>query len=217
MRHIDTVVIHCTATRPEWWADRSAEEKVREVRDWHLKRGFNDVGYHWLIDRDGTVVAGRPEEKTGAHVKGHNTGSIGVSLFGGHGSASTDQFSDHYTQEQADALTLLLAELQQRYPSINKIAGHNDFTNGKSCPGFKVDPWLRNKPAPKPRKSISQSKTIQASQVTKIASVATPMVGVLGGLEWPQLLIMGVLAVVILVATGIIDMERIKKWNAGDR
>ena len=114
MRHIDTVVIHCTATRPEWWADRSAEEKVREVRDWHLKRGFNNVGYHWLIDRDGTVVAGRPEEKTGAHVKGHNTGSIGVSLFGGHGSASTDQFSDHYTQEQADALTFLLAQLQQR-------------------------------------------------------------------------------------------------------
>ena len=217
MRDINEVIIHCTATRPNWWEGRSAEEKVREVRQWHLDRGWSDVGYHYLIDRDGSVVPGRPVEKIGAHVKGHNKGTIGVALFGGHGSASTDQFSDHFTQEQADALTHLLAELQQKFPSINKISGHNDYTNAKSCPGFKVDPWLRNKPAPKPRTSLTQSKTIQASQVTKIASAATPLVGVFGGLEWPQLLILTGLAVVVLVATGIIDLERIKKWKAGDR
>jgi len=43
------------------------------------------------------------------------------------------------------------------------------------------------------------------------------VVGALGGLEWPNLLILGVLGVIILTATGIIDLERIKKWKAGDR
>lgn len=217
MREINEIIIHCTATRPDWNSTQSAHEKVQEVRNWHLSRSWSDVGYHYLIDRDGTVVEGRPVEKTGAHVKGHNTGTIGVALFGGHGSAATDQFSDHYTQEQAGALNHLLVELQQRFPSINKVSGHNDYTNAKACPGFKVKPWMQNKPAPAPRTSLAQSKTIQASQVTKIATAATPLVGVIGGLEWPQLLIMGILALIVLVATGIIDMERIKKWKAGDR
>lgn len=217
MREINEIIIHCTATRPDWNATQSTHEKVQEVRNWHLSKGWSDVGYHYLVDRDGTVVEGRPVEKTGAHVKGHNTGTIGVALFGGHGSAATDQFSDHYTQEQADALNHLLVELQQRFPSINKVSGHNDYTNAKACPGFKVKPWMQNKPEPAPRTSLAQSKTIQASQVTKIATAATPLVGVIGGLEWPQLLIMGVLVLVVLVATGIIDMERIKKWKAGDR
>jgi hypothetical protein len=30
-------------------------------------------------------------------------------------------------------------------------------------------------------------------------------------------LILSILSVVVLVATGIIDLERIKKWKAGDR
>jgi hypothetical protein len=43
------------------------------------------------------------------------------------------------------------------------------------------------------------------------------VVGALAGLEWQSILILGALAVIILTATGVIDLERIKKWNAGDR
>ena len=217
MRDLNEIIIHCTATRPKWWEGKSAEEKVREVRHWHVAgNGWSDIGYHWLIDRDGTVVAGRPEDKAGAHTRGHNSNSIGIALFGGHGSTKDDRFEDHFTPAQAKSLRRLLADIHGRHPTITKVSGHHEYAN-KACPGFQVKPWLEEKPAPEPRTSIAQSKTIQASQVTKIASAATPVVGAVAGLEWPNLLILGVLAVVILTATGVIDLERIKKWKAGDR
>ena len=60
MRKIDTIIVHCTATRAEWWESRSAEDKMAECKSWHLDRGWSDIGYHYLIDRDGTVTEGRP-------------------------------------------------------------------------------------------------------------------------------------------------------------
>lgn len=145
MRPINEIIVHCTATRPEWWAGRSTLDKVAEVRRWHVQdRGWSDLGYHFLIDRDGTVSAGRPVERIGAHVKAHNTGTIGVSLFGGHGSAETDSFADNFTQEQDAALRKLLSDLGDRY-GITTISGHNDYA-AKACPGFNVAEWLRDEP-----------------------------------------------------------------------
>jgi hypothetical protein len=67
-------------------AGKPTSEKVAEVRRWHVQdRGWKDIGYHFLIDRDGTVAKGRPVEQVGAHTMDHNVGSIGISLFGGHG------------------------------------------------------------------------------------------------------------------------------------
>ena len=219
MRMINEIFVHCTATRPEWWADRRPSEKVAEVRRWHTQdRGWSDIGYHYLIDRDGTVVEGRPIEKAGAHVKNHNSHSVGISLFGGHGGDQDDSFEEHFTPEQDRALRKLLAQLQMEYPSIKSIRGHN-AVSAKMCPCFQVQPWLRGaETAKRPeRKKIAQSKTIQASSVAKMASVATPLVGVVGGLPWQNLAIMGVLAVVAMVALGVIDLERLSKWNKGDR
>lgn len=142
MRPINEIIIHCTATRPEWWAGKSPAEKVAEVRRWHTRdRGWSDIGYHYLIDRDGTVMSGRPVTRIGAHVQGHNTGTIGVSLFGGHGSAETDDFSDNFTPAQEAALRRLLDELQARFPAVRKISGHNEYA-AKACPGFSVPLWL---------------------------------------------------------------------------
>ena len=67
MRKLDTIIIHCTATRSGWMEDSPTTEKVNEVRRWHLDRGWSDVGYHYLIDRDGTIASGRPVERSGAH------------------------------------------------------------------------------------------------------------------------------------------------------
>ena len=217
MREINEIIVHCTATRADWWLSRSTAQKVNEVRKWHVEgNGWSDIGYHYLIDRDGTVVEGRPVATAGAHTRGHNSNSIGISLFGGHGSTKMDAFSDNFTAEQGAALHDLIVRLKTEYPAITKVSGHNEYAN-KACPGFQVSAWLNDRPAPAQRTSITQSRTIQASQLTKIAGIATPVVGALGGLEWPNLLILGVLGVIILTATGIIDLERIKKWKAGDR
>ncbi|MFE3838592.1 N-acetylmuramoyl-L-alanine amidase [Pseudogemmobacter sonorensis] len=147
MRAITGVIVHCTATRPDWWAGRTSAAKVAEVRRWHVTgNGWRDIGYHYLIDRDGTVVPGRPLEQTGAHVAGHNTGTIGISLFGGHGSAASDAFADHFTPEQDRALRKLIADLQGRFGAV-PVTGHNQYAN-KACPGFSVPKWLAEAPRP---------------------------------------------------------------------
>ena len=218
MRRLESIFIHCTATRPEWWADRRSSEKAAECKRWHLDRNFSDVGYHYFVDRDGTVTEGRAIEKTGAHARGHNTGSVGIALWGGHGGDQDDKFEDHFTPEQDRALRKLISSLRMEYPSITKVRGHNEVS-AKMCPCFEVSQWLNGVEKIKrpERQKISQTKTIQASSVAKMASVATPLVGVVGGLPWQNLAIMGVLAVVAMVALGVIDLERLGKWNKGDR
>lgn len=146
MRPINEIIVHCTATRPEWWATRTLAQKIAEVRLWHTRdRGWKDIGYHYLIDRDGKIGTGRPVEQVGAHVAGRNTGTIGVSLFGGHGSATTDRFEDNFTPEQDAALRQLLTDLCERFPTITKISGHNQYA-AKACPGFDVTEWLKGGP-----------------------------------------------------------------------
>lgn len=223
MRRIDTIIVHCTATRPEWWEGKSAEEKREECKRWHTDpapkgRGWSDIGYHYLIDRDGTVLEGRPIERTGAHARGHNTGSVGISLWGGHGGSQDDPFSENFTPEQDRALRRLIAQLRMEYPAINTIMGHNEVSS-KMCPCFQVTEWLNSaETGPKPeRKKISQSKTIRASSVAKITTAAPALIASVGGLEWQKLLIIGAFALVGLVALGIVDLERLKKWNKGDR
>lgn len=140
MRQIKSAIIHCTATRPDFMPGSSTAARVAEIRRWHLDRGFSDIGYHFLIDRDGTVYPGRHIERDGAHVRGHNRGTIGISLFGGHGSSETDKFSENFTPEQEAALRKLLKELRGKYGPV-PVTGHN-FYAAKACPGFNVPSWL---------------------------------------------------------------------------
>lgn len=214
MRNINEIVVHCTATQPNWWENRSTEEKVREIRQWHLDRGFNDIGYHWLIDRDGTVVQGRTEDKVGAHTKGHNANSIGISLFGGHGSSSDDKFDENYTPEQEFALRQLIAEIKQRY-TIQKVSGHNEYA-AKACPGFRVSEFMSGKAAPEPRTSITQSKTMQASavQVASGAGAAITSLSMLDGTA--QYIVLAFAGLAGLMAVWVMR-ERLQKWAAGIR
>jgi hypothetical protein len=105
------------------------------------------------------------------------------------------------------------------YPSITKVRGHNEVSV-KQCPCFRVTSWMNGtetekKPA---RKRISQTKTVRSSTVAKLATLASPAtIATVGGLEWQKLLIMGVFALVAMMALGIIDLERLKKWELGDR
>lgn len=58
-------------------------------RPWHQGNGWRDIGYHWIIDRDGTLAPGRTDTEMGAHVAGRTSGTPGICLPGGHGSPET--------------------------------------------------------------------------------------------------------------------------------
>jgi len=137
------IVVHCAATRPSWMHNRPLADKVAEIRRWHVEdRGWRDIGYHWVIDRDGAVAPGRAETEIGAHVAGHNAGTIAISLIGGHGASADDRFADHFTPAQDAALRRLIAEIEGRAGGALQISGHNEYAP-KACPGFHVARWYR--------------------------------------------------------------------------
>jgi len=145
MRHIDEIVIHCTATNPSWYEDRPVAEVVKEITRWHTDpkpkgRGWSDCGYHYIVHRDGSVGTGRPVWRSGAHVAGHNESTIGVSLVGGRGGCSDDKFLDNFTEAQEKALRELVEDLKKEHKTITKVTGHNDYAS-KACPCFDVDEW----------------------------------------------------------------------------
>ena len=126
-RRIDKIIVHCSAT-PE-----GKDYSVDTIRKWHLQRGFSDIGYHYIIYRDGSIHTGRDESVIGAHCKGHNSNSIGVCYIGGV-AADGKTPKDTRTSEQKQSLLKLLKELKAKYPKAS-IHGHRDFAN-KACPSF---------------------------------------------------------------------------------
>ncbi len=143
MRKINRIVIHCSAT------EEGKSVSVDEIRRWHKARGFQDIGYHYVINIDGGVHFGRPIEQAGAHAQGYNANSIGICYVGGL-SLKILKPMDTRTDDQRKTLSILIARLQEKYP-IAYINGHRDLSvdlNGdgvitpgewmKSCPCFNV-------------------------------------------------------------------------------
>ena len=146
-RKFSKVIIHTTATRPNWMDDARTSAKVKEIKRWHVSdNGFSDIGYHFLIDRDGTVAKGRTLDRIGAHTLGQNTGSIAIALIGGHGGTAKDIFADNYTPEQEISLKKLLEKIQNEHGKY-EVYGHNEFA-AKACPCFSVKDWLKSFTAP---------------------------------------------------------------------
>ena len=138
MRKINKVIIHCSAT-PE-----GRDYTVADIDRWHRERGFNEIGYHYVVYRDGSVHAGRDVAKIGAHCKGQNADSIGICYIGGLDAGG--KAKDTRTEAQKRALRVLVAKLVKEYP-IKEILGHRDTspdTNGNG----KVDSWERIKECP---------------------------------------------------------------------
>lgn len=147
MRQINELFIHCSATQPKWMAANSCQQKVEEIRRWHKDKGWSDIGYHLIVDRQGDVCVGRPIERVGAHAKGHNKNSIGICLVGGFGGDANDKFEDHYTDLQRKALDKLLKDLTEEFKGA-KIRGHNEVSS-KACPSFQVKEYLNGQPEAK--------------------------------------------------------------------
>ena len=125
-RSINMIIVHCTATI------EGKEYSVAEVRKWHIKRGFSDIGYHYLVGLDGRVHEGRNVNISGAHTAGYNAHSIGVCYVGG--LDKDGKAKDTRTPAQKAALKRLLTDLKKMYPHAS-IHGHREFAN-KACPCF---------------------------------------------------------------------------------
>lgn len=128
MREIKMIIVHCSAT-PE-----GRHHSVEDIDRWHRQRGFNSIGYHYVIYLDGSVHNGRPLERIGAHTSGHNVASIGVCYIGGVDAKGNPK--DTRTPAQRQALRQLIHELKAQYPGVT-IHGHREFAR-KACPCFDV-------------------------------------------------------------------------------
>ena len=122
MRQINKIVIHCSDS------DNKKHDDIEVIRDWHVNdNGWNDVGYHYFIKSNGDIQLGRKEETPGAHVRGHNSDSIGVCLHG----------KNKFTENQFKALYRLTYNLMYEHRlSLTDIYGHYEFDSRKTCPNF---------------------------------------------------------------------------------
>lgn len=127
MRTIEEIIVHSTAT------PKGMNATAKDIDRWHKQRGYDCIGYHFVIWRNGVIEKGRNIDQVGAHCKGHNTGTIGVAYIGGLNESR--QSSDTRTRAQKDALKALIKELLHTYPTIRKISGHRDYCN-TACPSF---------------------------------------------------------------------------------
>ena len=127
MRKIEDIIVHCSATR------EGADFHATDIDRWHKQRGFNKIGYHYVVDLDGSIEGGRAESEIGAHCQGRNSRSIGVCYIGGL-SADGKTAKDTRTDAQKKALEQLLRHLVRKYPQAT-IHGHRDYAQ-KACPSF---------------------------------------------------------------------------------
>jgi N-acetylmuramoyl-L-alanine amidase len=126
---ITHLVIHCSDTGD------NVNIGAEEIHKMHLNFGWDGIGYHKVICRDGSVQNGRPEYWKGAHVKGLNNHSLGVCLIG----------SKNFTVMQFNSLEKTLLDWKKKYfPVI--ILGHRDAVQThKTCPNFDVLKWCNER------------------------------------------------------------------------
>lgn len=137
MRQIESIVVHCSAT------SGGKPFRAVDIDKWHRQKGWDGIGYHYVIPLDGSIEPGRELEKAGAHVEGHNAKTIGICLIGGIGGDGKP--ANTFNDRQMDALELVLRGLRGRWPAAN-ILGHRDFPKvAKACPSFDVREWCASR------------------------------------------------------------------------
>ena len=128
MREIKRIILHCTATTA------GLEIKASTIDLWHRRRGFDEIGYHYVIYANGEIAQGRDVRSQGAHTKGHNEDSIGIAYVGG--LDKNHEPKDTMTMKQEVALLHLVNSLRVVFGDL-PLHGHNEYSN-KACPSFNV-------------------------------------------------------------------------------
>ena len=129
MRNIKKIVVHCSDSPDD------LDIGFKQINEWHKENGWLSLpseiscGYHYIIRRDGRVETGRPEEERGAHVRGHNSDSIGI-CWVGRKVISTPQYN---------SLIKLLKDKYQAFGlEVTDIHGHYELDSKKTCPNLKM-------------------------------------------------------------------------------
>ena len=148
MRNIDSIIVHCSATKA------GQDFTATDIDRWHRERGFNGIGYHYVICLDGKLEKGRDVALAGAHCKGWNERSIGICYIGG--LDENGRPADTRTNAQKRVLYQIIMDLQREY-NILQVLGHRDTSpdlNGdgviepyeyvKACPCLDVKEFLRS-------------------------------------------------------------------------
>lgn len=145
MKTIDSIVIHCSATRA------GQDVRAADIDKWHKERGFACIGYNYVIDLDGMVEIGRPLSMDGAHCntaglsgQSYNKHSIGICYVGGLDENGNP--ADTRTPEQKKALANLVNKLCDEYPIV-EVLGHRDASPDANGDG-KITPneWVKQCP-----------------------------------------------------------------------
>lgn len=102
---------------------------AEQINKMHVDKGYDGIGYHFYIRKDGTIYRGRPEEAEGAHTIGENKQSLGICL---EGNMDKDELNDN----QKESLEKLSEYLVIKY-NLEKIDGHSDYYNTR-CPGKNI-------------------------------------------------------------------------------
>ena len=149
----DFIVIHCAATRPSLDVDAAMIDK------WHKAKGWQGIGYQWVIKRDGTIEEGRERDAQGAHVSGYNAVSLGICMAGGVSEKDGKTPECNYSKAQWVALESLVERMVRCYSSA-VVQGHRDFPDvAKACPCFDAIPWAESKGFPTTRKKPQEELT----------------------------------------------------------
>ena len=130
MRPLNSIILHSTATREGY------DYTVDEIREWHINRGWSDIGYHYVIYRNGAIKLGRPIELAGAHTKGYNDDSIGIVYVGGIDAEGLEA-KDTRTLAQRVSMRILIAYLKAKH-GIKEVLGHKQCSSTE-CPSFDVE------------------------------------------------------------------------------
>ena len=121
MRSIRRIIVHHSASGPV---------SMETIDDWHRRRGWDQIGYHFVIQSGGLIRLGRPLSKIGAHCKGKNTGSIGVCIVG------SCEDGTPVPGSQWTAAVALIGDLLRQFDLTRAdVFGHKEFAK-TLCPGF---------------------------------------------------------------------------------
>jgi hypothetical protein len=148
------VSVHHTAG-PNGYGPAEVAAILRGIQIYHVKsNGWNDIGYNFLVDRYGTIYEGRAggidRNVVGAHIRGFNTGAVGIAVIGTFTSSPAPAAAEA-ALEKVIAWRLDLAHVDplsslsivsggsERYPAgtpvtLRAVSGHRD-TGLTTCPG----------------------------------------------------------------------------------
>ena len=112
---------------------RDRGDSANTIDRWHLERwGINSgIGYHLVITGNGTLQEGRSPDFAGAHVKGRNSDTFGILVFG-----DDDIILGSQLSVLVELVDHLISEDMLDIP-IENVKGHGEFTGANTeCPGF---------------------------------------------------------------------------------